>query len=54
MTKDKRVVVTGIGPLASTGIGKDAFWKGCLNKRLGLGLREIKLDGDLWGEFPCS
>ena len=51
MTKDKRVVITGIGPLASTGIGKDAFWKGILEKQVGLGLKEFKLNGDLWEKF---
>ena len=51
MTKERRVVITGIGPLASTGIGKDAFWKGILEKQVGLGLKEIKLNGDLWEKF---
>jgi 3-oxoacyl-(acyl-carrier-protein) synthase len=51
MAGEKRVVVTGIGPLASTGIGKDAFWKGILEKRVGLGLKEFKLDGDVWCNF---
>lgn len=49
---NKRVVVTGIGPLASTGIGKDAFWKGILEQKLGLSLRPCKIDGESWGDFP--
>jgi 3-oxoacyl-(acyl-carrier-protein) synthase len=52
MTGGKRVAITGIGPLASTGIGKDAFWKGILEKRIGLDTREYCIDGDVWGRFP--
>jgi len=48
----KRVVVTGIGPLASTGIGKDEFWKGVIEKRVGLSSREFNMDGELWEKFP--
>jgi 3-oxoacyl-(acyl-carrier-protein) synthase len=51
MAREKRVVVTGIGPLASTGIGKNAFWEGILEKQVGLGLKEFKLDGDVWCNF---
>lgn len=51
MSKDKRVVITGIGPLASTGVGKKAFWEGILKKRLGLNLKEFKLNGELWDRF---
>jgi 3-oxoacyl-(acyl-carrier-protein) synthase len=52
MGDNKRVVVTGIGPLASAGIGKDAFWKGIMEKRTGLSSRPIKIDDEVWGEFP--
>ncbi len=45
---DKRVVITGIGPLASTGIGREAFWAGILEKRVGIGLKEFKLNEELW------
>jgi 3-oxoacyl-[acyl-carrier-protein] synthase II len=51
MANDKRVVVTGIGPLASTGIGKEAFWEGLLNERVGLGLKKIQLNEDTWEKF---
>lgn len=30
-TKNKRVVITGIGVLSPNGIGKDAFWSSCVN-----------------------
>ena len=33
---DKRIVITGIGILASTGIGKDAFWQGIKEGRSGM------------------
>ena len=51
MVGEKRVVVTGIGPLASVGIGKDAFWEGILKKRTGLKLEEINIDGEAWDKF---
>jgi 3-oxoacyl-[acyl-carrier-protein] synthase II len=51
MTREKRVVITGIGPLASTGIGKDAFWEGILERKIGLKLEEINIDGEAWDKF---
>ncbi len=51
MAEEKRVAITGIGPLASAGIGKDAFWQGILEKRVGLGLKEFKLDEEIWEKF---
>ena len=51
MVSERRVVVTGIGPLASTGIGKDAFWEGILRKRIGLKLEEFNIDGEVWDKF---
>jgi 3-oxoacyl-[acyl-carrier-protein] synthase II len=52
MANNKRVVVTGVGPLASPGIGKEAFWQGILEKRTGLGTKKIRLNGEIWAEFP--
>ena len=51
MAGERRVVVTGIGPLASTGIGKNAFWEGILKKRIGLTLEEFNIDGEAWDKF---
>ncbi|MBI5195265.1 MAG: hypothetical protein HZA10_02965, partial [Nitrospirae bacterium] len=51
MTRERRVVITGIGPIASTGIGKDVFWEGILKKRVGLRLEEINIDGEEWDKF---
>src|SRR3989338_10865739 len=33
---DKRIVITGVGVLASNGIGKDAFWKALREGRSGI------------------
>lgn len=51
MAKDRRVVITGIGPLASAGVGKDAFWDGILNEKVGLKQAELKIDGELWNKL---
>lgn len=51
MSREKRTVITGIGPLASAGIGKEAFWKGILEKRTGLSSKEFQIDGKSWVNF---
>jgi len=51
MNKEKKVVITGIGPIASTGIGKHNFWQGIVNKRTGLELVEYYAGDDLWESF---
>lgn len=51
MGNDKRVVVTGIGPLASTGHGKDAFWRGIVEGNPGLMLEEMRIDDEEWDKF---
>ena len=33
----RRVVVTGLGVVAPNGVGKDAFWKACVEGRSGVG-----------------
>jgi 3-oxoacyl-[acyl-carrier-protein] synthase II len=33
----RRVVVTGVGVVAPNGIGKEAFWKACVNGQTGIG-----------------
>jgi 3-oxoacyl-(acyl-carrier-protein) synthase len=52
MGDNKRVVITGIGPIASPGIGKDAFWKGLIEQKTGLNTRPFDVDGEVWGNFP--
>jgi len=51
MTNNKRIVITGIGPIASPGIGKDDFWEGILQRRVGLTFKEIRIDEDIWDAF---
>lgn len=51
MSNDKKIVITGMGPIASTGIGSDAFWKGILDKRIGLELVKAYVGEDLWESF---
>ena len=34
----KRVVITGLGPIASIGIGKENFWKSLLEGKSGVDL----------------
>ena len=36
MTEKRRVVVTGIGVLASNGIGKEAFWQAIKTGKCGI------------------
>jgi 3-oxoacyl-[acyl-carrier-protein] synthase II len=49
--QNRRVVVTGIGPLTAIGFGKDALWKSILNKQTGLAVQEFFVDGQLWDKF---
>src|SRR3982750_4605312 len=35
----RRVVVTGIGVVAPNGVGREAFWDGCVSGRRGIGPR---------------
>ncbi len=47
----KRVVVTGIGPLSSIGVGKIDFWNSILAKKTIISKEEYRIDGDVWDEF---
>ncbi|HCR91249.1 MAG TPA: beta-ketoacyl-[acyl-carrier-protein] synthase II, partial [Prolixibacteraceae bacterium] len=38
LSNNRRVVVTGLGVIASNGIGKDAFWDALQNGRSGISL----------------
>lgn len=51
MDKNQRIVITGIGPISSVGIGKKNFWDGIVNKKLNIEFEECKLDGELWDKF---
>ena len=47
----RRIVVTGLGPIASVGIGKKAFWEGILNRKTGVDLVESYILKDLWEKY---
>lgn len=49
--KNKRVVVTGLGPVSSVGTGKDNFWQGILNKKINIRLEKVLIEGESWAEF---
>ncbi|MFH1062025.1 MAG: beta-ketoacyl synthase N-terminal-like domain-containing protein [Candidatus Omnitrophota bacterium] len=51
MEKRQRIVITGIGPISSVGIGRENFWQGILNKKINIELEECYLDGELWDKF---
>jgi 3-oxoacyl-[acyl-carrier-protein] synthase II len=48
---EKRVVITGIGPLTPIGIGEDALWKSLLEGKTNVKLKEWKVDEELWEKF---
>lgn len=48
----KRVVITGIGPVSSIGLGKDDIWKNVLAGNTNVELEKKSVDGKLWTEFP--
>lgn len=49
--QEKRVVVTGIGPLTSIGIGKDSLWSALVEGKTNIKLEEWFVDGELWERF---
>lgn len=49
--KEKRIVVTGIGPVSSIGIGKDNFWDGIVNERVSVQTEETFIGDELWERF---
>lgn len=44
--KNKRVVVTGIGPLSAIGIGNDELWEGIIERENGVVLEKRLLEGE--------
>lgn len=49
--KEKRVVITGIGPLTSVGVGKEQVWDSLIKGRTNVKLEEWFVDGQLWEKF---
>lgn len=48
---NRRVVITGLGPLTSIGSGKDALWNSIVQKRTKLSREKIFIDDELWDDF---
>ena len=51
MSKQKRIAITGIGPIGSVGIGKDDFWKGVVNKETNVELEKSYAGNEVWDEY---
>ena len=49
--KPARIAITGIGPISSIGIGKDAFWQGILNAKPNVRKEKCLIDDRLWDEY---
>lgn len=49
--QEKRVVITGLGPLTSIGAGKDALWKSLVEGKTNIQLEESRVAGELWDKF---
>lgn len=51
MPKNKRVAITGLGPISSIGIGKDALWKGIIEGRTNVKLEKFFVEDELWDKY---
>ncbi|MBU2251423.1 MAG: hypothetical protein KKH25_04135, partial [Candidatus Omnitrophica bacterium] len=47
----KRVVITGLGPIGSPGIGKAAFWQGILDQKTNVQIEKYTVDNEPLAEF---
>jgi 3-oxoacyl-(acyl-carrier-protein) synthase len=47
----KKLVITGIGPVSSCGIGKEAFWQGITKAQTNLVKEKYFVGKELWDEF---
>lgn len=54
MTKEKRIVITGVGPITSIGIGKSQLWDSIINKRSNVVMEDHYLDDEHWGSFHIA
>ncbi|MBU2045047.1 MAG: hypothetical protein KJ619_07470 [Candidatus Omnitrophica bacterium] len=48
---EKRIAITGLGPLTPIGAGKTALWDALLKGKTNLKLEECFIDGELWEKF---
>ena len=51
MDEDKRIVITGIGPITSIGIGKEELWDAIMKERTGLTRENWVLNGEVIDSF---
>jgi len=51
MAKRRRVVITGIGPITSIGIGKDALWQNITRGKTNVQKEEFFVDSELWDSY---
>ena len=49
--KNRRVVITGVGPISAIGFGKNDLWNSIIKARTGLAQQEFKVNGELWDKF---
>jgi 3-oxoacyl-[acyl-carrier-protein] synthase II len=49
--EEKRVVITGVGPLSPIGFGKQALWESLIAQRVNLNKEEYYIDGEIWDSF---
>lgn len=54
MFKNRRIVITGVGPITAIGIGKDHLWDSIKHKRSNVILEDHYLDGEHWGSFHIA
>jgi len=51
MANKKRIVITGIGPISSIGIGKEALWKSLIQGKTNIKLEETYVGKELWDKY---
>lgn len=51
MPNNKRIAITGIGPITSIGIGKETLWKSLLEGRINVKQEETYIGGELWDKY---
>lgn len=51
MFKNKRIVVTGLGPLSAIGVGKQALWESIKQEKTGLTLDNFSVDGEQFKNY---
>lgn len=47
----KRFVITGMGPIGSVGIGKEAFWRGILEQKVNVELVKSFAGREIWEQY---